>query len=1028
MDASNPVNSAERFTLEEMRFEHLRKKRQSLQALQDMAQSAERHYFGDGLYNNERYSRVFEALEKATPHFDWYAEPWDLSFLKKMPPIPVDQTKHETLQIHPPNKNIAGGYVSTSRIFGSPQGLDKGLIQGLSQVFNEDELIEAGSKYCYCYGSRGGFQKRLKMLMTRQCKSPYTPPQVATKLKRLMPRGPLPNWHEFDAMMEAVTITAGASAGAPYWKDKRDALHECVGTILPVVVEALNDGSLQTLMNGRPEWFLVEIKNKLDRYEVTKLGEKCRPYGNMPMHLSLLFSALIQPFCKALHVWTKSDTCNAYGMTMCHAELYSWTSRIRQTALKAIKTKKPHYMFGVYGDDGEILRCMKDGTVYAVDPDFKQMDGSVDYNTVKGVCKWIGDSFAKEHGDSPFWRIVLDLLAEMATNPLMIIDGRDTYRKNQKDGIISGVVGTTLFDTAKAAIAYSDYIEQCEYDLSLFDNQDRSVKYFREKHGLEVKEGTWRKTVLNMNPDNAEQLFRETKFLGMQLKWVYDPSFDGPILVPSLPTRDWLELLTTPRDNAETKKKESNITHQRRTFDRCRGLLITGAVWDPDVAEALYMAIDQVPAAAILMEVQAKKGKGAVEAVNDLILNEDFSFPSSEGVPLRSWVAALYALTEEEKEQINSDDPFSIAFQPVYPSLADFIRNRKDTWKERWKFMMKPSTHPQLEVSLKYTEYDFVNTEPPLPPIPVASTSFAKPLKKVIIMEPFKTKKHDGDEVQVAIAPKQSLQSIKEYTEKAMIKDPTPFMAAIAPHLETTGIDREKVVEYAKNYSWVVDREPFDRTFVMPQLNAADAPKQIVRRFVEENGLEYVSPPCVTLDQRTDLKEQTVEVRDPLTNNQIQLARLRTLGVRAKVMEQVINEQFATYLRTLEDVLPRSRDDSPTSSWKAIADAEAVEADTSVVSSVSTSQAARITKDIINASIVALKKELSAFITTELNKQLKKEREKHASTTAKKKRKNGKNGGSSRKTEEVPSGSRNQTSKSSSRRASDDSESHSPPS
>jgi hypothetical protein len=72
----------------------------------------------------------------------------------------------------------------------------------------------------------------------------------------------------------------------PYWKDKAFAQEEMMGGVMPLLVEALKKEdwvkTCAELRSQYSELFLCELKNKLDRYEVGKLKEKCRPYLAMP--------------------------------------------------------------------------------------------------------------------------------------------------------------------------------------------------------------------------------------------------------------------------------------------------------------------------------------------------------------------------------------------------------------------------------------------------------------------------------------------------------------------------------------------------------------------------------------------------------------------------------------------------------------------------------------------------------------------------------------------------------------------------
>nr|AWY11108.1 putative RNA-dependent RNA polymerase [Newfield virus] len=958
MDASNPTNSSERFTLEELRYEHVKRKRQDLAALHTMAKASTRTYVGGALPDRDNIMEVFKQLDAATQAVD--PTPMsDFSYLNSHPAVPVDNTKYQGIQIHPASKNQQKGYVSSNRMFGRVQKYDSLLTVGASVAFSRDELLDSYRKYTYCYGTAKGFEKRLKMLTTRKCKRPYTPKVVAGKLMRLMPCGSLPDWHDFEDLLSQVKTTAGASAGAPYFKEKRKAYNECMDVIFPQVCAAIEKGELSALLRGRPEWMLVEIKNKLDRYETAKLEDKTRPYGAMPMHFSLLFSALLQPVCDSLKKWTSYDTPNAYGMSFCNGELMTWYNRIEEKRSEAISTKQNTYMLGCYGDDGEIILCKKDGTVWAVDPDFKQMDGSVDRATVRGVCKWIYNLYTEQHGESPFWANVLDLLEEMATDPLMIISGMQTYTKKQTDGIISGVVGTTIFDTAKAVIAYHDLLNEFEFDPSLFNDAKRVASYLYEKHGLVVKEGTWSPHQINMDDKTTGSLFRATKFLGMKLMWMNHADSDEPFLVPYLPDEDWLDLMMSPRDNIEYNRADSELAKNRRSFDRARGLLITGGMFSERTRQALFSAIDSVPDVAVLMEVSANGGTGSVETSNDILLGDNFQYPNSDGIPTWDWTCALYSMTREERDE-------KYKFTPVYPELVEFISDRKQTWKERWRYMIKTrnsntegETNEGTIMSGIFSGKQVVREEVPDLTLPTVSTSFAQKENAPQATNAFKK---DEQSVEVTVAKRQVLQPIKEAVVKTMELDPTDLLA------KTSFIPLSDIDKYDKNYEWVLENKLF-----YPRDTVKSHPNQFIRAFGADNNLRY-SLETYVLDQKEDLKQVSLSFINELERKDYRYATLICRKVPVKKMVEAANLDFQTYLTSMLERkkigLPGDAKVKGGVSWSASVETAEVESDTTSLSTVSTSMAARITRDIISNEFQQLRKELSLYITSEIQKAI----------------------------------------------------------
>lgn len=180
--------------------------------------------------------------------------------------------------------------------------------------------------------------------------------------------------------------------------------------------------------------------------------------------------------------------------------------------------KKPPRI-ACYGDDTDIY-YRKDGKLYRICPDFKQMDGSVDATTIEAVVDYVVDAHVKQYPTArQFWEEVGKLWVEMATQSPFLIDGTKVYRKMQKDGLMTGVVGTTLFDTVKSALAYNDWADQLMFGSLNLLEEKYAIEFFKNKHGLVIKEGTWKPALVNEDPGFGE-LWTEQKFLGLQLKVV----------------------------------------------------------------------------------------------------------------------------------------------------------------------------------------------------------------------------------------------------------------------------------------------------------------------------------------------------------------------------------------------------------------------------------------------------------------------------------------------------------------------------
>ena len=377
---------------------------------------------------------------------------------------PVAGLQFEGRRIHTPGVsecviNGAKGKITVAnpqRKFGG--GLRPGY--GLEEVlrhYTDQEVLEAGKTLLFTRGTVEGFKKHVKKQMGMPTVKVNTIFGEGRKSKGFMLdkldtlfNGPWKSLEggSLDELLATVTTSGDASAGAPYWKDKAFALEEMMEGVMPLLVEALKKEdwakTRAELRSQYPELFLCELKNMLDRYEVGKLKEKCRPYLAMPFHFSVLFSFLSQNFCKVLSVCDKDwATHNAYGLSAVDGGLEDIRRRM-------LSLKRGQYDYYCYGDDTDIYYRDAKGVLYHNSPDFSQMDGCVDSDTVYLVVKWIYRSFEQKYGECRFWAHVCQEWCHMALNPEFVCDGPTVYCKDTKHGlggVMSGVVGTTLFDT-----------------------------------------------------------------------------------------------------------------------------------------------------------------------------------------------------------------------------------------------------------------------------------------------------------------------------------------------------------------------------------------------------------------------------------------------------------------------------------------------------------------------------------------------------------------------------------------------------
>lgn len=665
MDASNPVMSSDRYTIETILERTRGVKRQDLGYLAEVARTSQRVILPTTINLplvevKQIVSEFKEQQIKVSSDKDGELDPNTFDAVYESIPV-CGIIDAEGVCLHPPGVNNKQGRLSVSRKMGGQPGPPLGLVE-IVEVFGQDVL---NREKIYTGGTWKGFLERLNQQMARKtvplsrtCARGSTPLVDKTLFKmldKLMPRNRNPEWPGlcgddfYTALTQKLKITSNASAGAPYWRNKGQCMEQIVETGLPIVLKALKENSIPQLFKENPEMFICEVKNKMDRYDIAKLEEKTRPYVCVPAHWAFLFSMLCQGFQETLLTFVQDPTSsNAYGFSSSKGGLKKMVDWM-YTADRRGKVV-------CYGDDACIV-VRRGDDVYRIDPDFKQMDGSLDREDIRITIQWILSHVKRDTGDvNHIWKAIAQVWEEMASDPLFVVDGTTVYKKKNAGGLMTGVPGTTLFDTVKSVLAWNTLLDEVAAGAGDILNEAFVTKWMKAQ-GLVVKAGTWKPTKLpkNLNPGD---LVTDHKFLGVQIRCV--SWRDTVQFVPTIPESDALEMLVTQKDNP-FDKKVSRIGASRTLYDRMRGLMITMGFNHPSVTSAIHNVVNKLPPEVILMQTQLGTGERP-----DHITLQDFNYPDSSGFPSIDFCISVYSDLDVEEGWIQ-----------LFPDLTDRLNDMK---------------------------------------------------------------------------------------------------------------------------------------------------------------------------------------------------------------------------------------------------------------------------------------------------------------------------------------------------------------
>lgn len=344
-----------------------------------------------------------------------------------------------------------------------------------------------------------------------------------------------------------------------------------------------------------------------------------------------------------------------------------------------------------YGDDTRIVYRTRDGRLYCIDPDFTQMDGSVDQELVRQVIDVVKKSLFARWGDNSLWSKICDWWLWFAINPIFMVQGKRAWQKKREHGLMTGVPGTTLFDTCKSIISWESLIHKLNGNNELEKLLDKKfvAEYMLRECGLEIKEGTYEPEICKETVDEIASnngFLCSHKFLGVQIQ---KRTYKGQdVYIPYVPEDEILAQILSPKDNPLIMKRMSIWAKQRLEFDRCRGVYITSAFAHDRATSLLHNIVNSLPGGPILMATQFEKGQPP-----ETILLPEFQFPNSSGFPNYDFVMKLYGEFEEEGE-----------FPPLFTNLTRDVSEAIGSLRLAKLSLKPPDAHGVRDVCVKEAE------------------------------------------------------------------------------------------------------------------------------------------------------------------------------------------------------------------------------------------------------------------------------------------------------------------------------------
>lgn len=335
------------------------------------------------------------------------------------------------------------------------QAQDKTLFNALSRGYRDEGLdsemldaLQTANKIVAASGPSSGLFARFRLGYTYKTVPPAMAWVAFARKTLLFDSDRMVNMadKELRELLALTDYNIKSSAGLPWRVPKYLVVREAYEAGYRIL-EAISAGKLKEFMNDETNsvYFTALLRNKMDRYEISEISNKIRPYYSFSFALTMLFSTVQQQLHKCfIPFWEDPRSCCAIGL--------SWQNGGAHKIVDWLRVNTTPGFYGLaYGDDQlwEIVVEEKPGVKkrYVVAPDVSQMDARHDQNMAKFFTKFYEQVANKKLGN--LWFNVLQLNARMDVVTQVVI--HKAVAATLAGCNKSGMPGTTDFNQLVSA-------------------------------------------------------------------------------------------------------------------------------------------------------------------------------------------------------------------------------------------------------------------------------------------------------------------------------------------------------------------------------------------------------------------------------------------------------------------------------------------------------------------------------------------------------------------------------------------------